>query len=199
MSVVRLPPCHIPQTPGEPVDLWVPLGKDEFSNEDGCVSPLPASLPVQLCRHHSLSRGCAACERCTTPAVGLLHSYSSPNPLTSATGLQGGGFGEVHLRVTYWPFELMRGHMGGWQAPLAAARLGHCGSLVRCIAHGVVAQHNLCPITVPPMLPALSCRGQVWSGHRHGAQVRLPASVQCHVPLSACLAASLHGHLLLAI
>lgn len=49
---------ELSETPGEPADLWVPLGKDEFSNEDGC----------------------------------------------------GGGFGEVHLRVTYWPFELMRGH-----------------------------------------------------------------------------------------
>ena len=48
----------------------------------------------------------------------------------------------------------------------------------------------------PPAL--LSCRGQVWSGHRHRAQVSLPVSMSCHVALSACLAAVLHRHLLLA-
>ncbi|KAL4424271.1 hypothetical protein ABPG75_001572 [Micractinium tetrahymenae] len=51
--------ADLAEAPGQAVDKWVPLGRGEFANEDGC----------------------------------------------------GGGYGELHLRLTYWPFQLLSGHV----------------------------------------------------------------------------------------
>lgn len=40
----------------------------------------------------------------------------------------GGGYGEVHVKLTYWPFELMRGHTG------ATLWGGACRLLQRAVA-----------------------------------------------------------------
>lgn len=77
----------------------MPLGTGEFSNEDGCVSACMRRL--------AQCNSCALDGSLTFPPV--LDELAALFPIHV---LQGGGFGEVHLKVTYWPFELMRGHMG---------------------------------------------------------------------------------------
>lgn len=72
----KLEVSELARSPGQPMDKWIPLGRGEFSNEDGC----------------------------------------------------GGGFGEVHLRMTYWPFELMTGHTACKQGALIVTLLS-CANL----------------------------------------------------------------------
>ncbi|PSC74351.1 synaptotagmin-5-like [Micractinium conductrix] len=64
------------ETPGETVEKWMPLGRGEFSNEDGC----------------------------------------------------GAGFGELQLRITYWPFNLLSRHAECARGTLIVWLLG-CSNL----------------------------------------------------------------------
>ena len=64
----------------------------------------PSGPPAAFCL--SPLEGVHPCCRTFDPGPSLL--LSSVRWL-----LQGGGFGEVHLRITYWPFELIDWHNGG--------------------------------------------------------------------------------------
>ena len=109
------------QAPGVTVDKWLPLGRGQFSDEDGC----------------------------------------------------GGGFGEVHVKLTYWPFELMRGHTG------AARRGWCCGLHVRATSDTNMCVRQAGEVTVPECLRpvAAAVAGQLW------AFIEAPAShpaLACH-------------------
>ena len=69
-------------------------------------------LPAEC---HQVSAALPSACRPSTPSLeghALAASLPSPLPLPPPLLPQGGGQGEVHLRLTYWPFELLSGHKG---------------------------------------------------------------------------------------
>ena len=143
--------CPHLQTPTEAKDIWMPLGKGEFSNEDGCVS----AWCLLLC---CCSVGMGACQQ-RVGSVLTVH-LCMRDRCTWYARLQGGGFGEVHLKVTYWPFELIKWHRGG----------PGCGRMQPQALYMLPAQHFASLPHLKPCLPP-QCRGQARCHRRHGAQV----------------------------
>ena len=54
-------------------------------------------------------------------------SLAHPCAVLRCTVVQGGGFGELHLKVTYWPFELIDFHKGVLCCAVLCGVVGACG------------------------------------------------------------------------
>ena len=74
-----------------------------------CCLPPAACLP---CSSKLTQLNISKLKHVTFSPAAALTDTLTPSPALLFPDLQGGGFGEVHLRITYWPFELIDWHKG---------------------------------------------------------------------------------------
>lgn len=190
LHLFKLPPPSAPvctaQAPTQEVDKWLPLGKGEFSNEDGCVSVLLLAGLLHLGPPADAAALAPPWPAASPPwpAPRLRPAANRPPilPFLWQLSFQGGGFGEIHIKATYWPFELMRGHLGERPGGASKKRRGREARGRAPAAAGRRLPLSCSRLRIAPRLaptPAfcfLTCRGQAGRRHHFHGLLRRPAA-----------------------